>query len=168
MPTTTFPARKQQARWDEVCHDPSLRDLPYKVETNAKGQIILSPHKARHSDPQEKIQNLLRTHAPDGRQPPEYPITTSDGVKQADVVWMSAERRAEMQETGDPPTLAPEICVEVLNPNNRWANIQEKIDLYREAGAKEVWVVGEKDDVRFFGGEELDRSELAPGFPDSL
>jgi len=168
MSTTTSPAQTHQARWDEVCRDPSLRDLPYKVETNARGQIVLSPHKARHSDLQEEIQNLLRTHAPDGRQPPEYPITTSDGVKQADVAWMSAERRTEMQETGDPPTLAPEICVEVLSPNNRWANIREKIDLYREAGAEEVWVVGEEGNVRFFGDEELGQSELAPDFPDSL
>jgi Uma2 family endonuclease len=43
-----------------------------------------------------------------------------------------------MKKTGDPPTLAPEICVEVLSPNNRWENIEEKIDLYLEAGAEEV------------------------------
>ena len=126
MPTVASRAEEHQERWNGVTADPSLRDLPYKVETNATGQIVLTPHKAEHSDLQEDIQDLLRTHASGGRQPPEYPITTSDGVKQADVVWMSAERRAEMKKTGDPPTLAPEICVEVLNPNNRWTNIEEK------------------------------------------
>ncbi len=168
MPTTTPPATEHQARWDELVRDPSLRDLPYKVETNATGQIVLSPHTAEHADLQEDIQDLLRAHAPDGRQPPEYPITTADGVKQADVVWMSAERRGEMKKTGDPPTLAPEICVEVLSPNNRWANIEEKIELYREAGADEVWVVDTDRQVRFFGEEEMEASTFAPDFPTAV
>lgn len=165
MPTVASRAEEHQERWDELVRDPSLRDLPYKVETNATGQIVLTPHKAEHSDLQEAIQDLLRTHASGGRQPPEYPITTSDGVKQADVVWMSAERRAEMKKTGDPPTLAPEICVEVLSPNNRWANIEEKIDLYREAGAEEVWVVDTERHVQFFGEEQMEASALVPDFP---
>jgi Uma2 family endonuclease len=168
MPTVAIQAQEHQDRWDELVRDPSLRDLPYKVETNSRGQIVLTPHKAEHSDLQEDIQNLLRTYAPGGRQPPEYPITTSDGVKKADVVWMSSERRAEMRKTGDPPTLAPEICVEVLSPNNRWANIKEKIDLYREAGAEEVWVVDTERRVRFFGAEEMEASAFVPDAPKEL
>jgi len=81
MQTTIQRAEEHQERWDEIIRDPSLRDLPYKVETNRRGQIVLSPHKAEHSDLQEDIQNLLRQHAPEGRQPPEYPIVTSEGVK---------------------------------------------------------------------------------------
>ena len=168
MPTATTRAKEHQARWDELVRDPSLRDLPYKVETNATGQIVLSPHKAEHSDLQEDIQDLLRVHASGGRQPPEYPITTAEGVKQADVVWMTAERRTEMKNTGDPPTLAPEICVEVLSPNNKWENIQEKIALYLDAGAEEVWVVDTERHVRFFGEEEMERSEIVPDFPAHL
>lgn len=30
-------------KWSDVCTDSSLRDLPYKVELNAQGQIILGP-----------------------------------------------------------------------------------------------------------------------------
>ncbi|PSQ86759.1 MAG: Uma2 family endonuclease, partial [Bacteroidetes bacterium QS_4_64_154] len=78
---------------------------------------------------------------------------------------MSAERRAEMKKTGDPPTLAPEICVEVLSPNNRWTNIEKKIDLYREAGAEEVWVVDTERHVQFFGEEQMEASALVPDFP---
>lgn len=165
MPTTTTRAKEHQERWEEIVRDPSLRDLPYKVETNNRGQIVLSPHKAYHADLQEDIQDLLRAHAPDGRQPPEYPIATSGGVKQADVVWMSSERRAEMHKTGDPPTLAPEICVEVLSPNNTEEEIEEKRALYLEAGAEEVWVVDEEGQIRFFAEKELDRSQIAPNCP---
>ena len=70
-----------------------------------------------------------------------------------------------MKKTGDSPTLAPEICVEVLSPNNRWANIEAKIGLYREAGAEEVWVVGADRQVWFFGDEEMAASTLVPEFP---
>mgnify|MGYP000102451581 CR=1 FL=1 len=78
-----------------------------------------------------------------------------------------------MKKTGDPPTLAPEICVEVLSPNNlspnnRWANIEEKIGLYREAGPKDVWVVGADRQVRFFGDEEMEASALVPDAPTEL
>ena len=165
MPTTTTRAQK---RWREIVADPSLRGLPYKVETNAQGQIILSPHTARHSERQEAIQDLLRRHAPDGRQPPEYPIATPKGVKQADVIWASHDRMREMRETGDPPTLAPEICVEVMSESNTEAEMKEKRALYREIGAEEVWVVDEDGKIRFFGEEELETSEIAPECPPQI
>lgn len=37
MPVTTTKAREHQAHWEEVVRDPALRDLPYNVETNARG-----------------------------------------------------------------------------------------------------------------------------------
>jgi hypothetical protein len=43
MPTTTTPAEEHQARWQEIVADPALRDIPYKVETNHRGQLVLSP-----------------------------------------------------------------------------------------------------------------------------
>jgi Uma2 family endonuclease len=165
MPTTTTQAQK---RWREIIADPLLRELPYKVETNAQGQIILSPHTARHSELQEAIQDLLRRHAPTGRQPPGYPIATSKGVKQADVIWGSPDRMREMRETGDPPTRAPEICVEILSESNTVAEMEEKRALYRDAGAEEVWVVTQDGQIRFFAGEERERSSIAPDCPDHV
>ncbi len=165
MPTTTT---REQERWHEIVRDPQLRDLPYKVETNARGQIVLSPHTARHSELQEQIQDLLRRHAPEGRQPPEYPIATSKGVKQTDVIWGSRDRLRDMQETGDPPTLAPEICVEVLSESNTAEEMEEKRALYRKIGAEEVWIVEQDGGVRFFADEELEQSAIAPDFPEQV
>jgi Uma2 family endonuclease len=73
-----------------------------------------------------------------------------------------------MMNTGDPSTLAPEICVEVLSEGNTDAEMQEKRKLYREAGAGEVWLVAEDGSVRFFADERLDRSTIAPAFPERL
>ena len=46
--------------WQEVCEDPNLRNLPYKIELNAEGKIIMSPQKVYHSIFQGEIQSLLR------------------------------------------------------------------------------------------------------------
>jgi Uma2 family endonuclease len=168
MPTATPSAKKHQERWQEIVSDPHLRELPYTVETNDRGQIVLSPHQADHSYLQGDIIGFLYEHATEGRPFPEFPITTAEGVKVPDVVWMTARRREEVDETGDPPTLAPEICVEVMSESNDWDEREAKIDLYREAGAEEVWVVEQDGRVRFFADEEVERSTVAPEFPTSL
>jgi len=46
-----------------------------------------------------------------------------------------------------------------------WENIREKIDLYRAAGAQEVWGGDTERPVRFFGEEEMEQSEIVPDFP---
>jgi len=167
MPTTADKA-EQQERWQEIVDDPLLRDLPYKIETNQRGQIVLSPHSLSHSNLQGLVLDLLRNHLEEGRGLPELPLCTSAGTKQVDVVWASADRLAEMEETGDPPTLAPELCVEVMSDANSMEEMHAKRALYREAGAEEVWVVRQDGQVRFFADEELDRSAIAPEFPDQL
>ena len=73
-----------------------------------------------------------------------------------------------MEETGDPPTLAPEVCIEVMSESNDWDEMDEKRALYREAGAKEVWVVTEEKSIRFFADEERDTSDVIPGVPNRL
>lgn len=168
MPTTTTRAKEHQEQWRKIASDPNLRDLPYKVETNSRGQIVLSPPTAYHSHQQKGLEKKLDRLLPGGEAFSEYPIATSAGTKQADVIWASARRQQEMKETGDPPTIAPEISVEVMSDSNTWEEMQEKWALYLEAGAEEVWIVTEEEQVRFFEEEELEHSEIAPEFPDQL
>lgn len=168
MPSTAARHEEQQERWDELARDPLLSTLPYKVETNQRGQIVLSPHQAEHSYTQGDIIGLLYEHAEEGRPFPEFPLTTDGGVKVPDVVWVTEGRREEMDQTGDPPTLAPEICVEIMSESNDWDEMHDKRALYRKAGAEEVWVVDGDGTIRFFGEEELDHSNIVPGFPDRM
>lgn len=140
----------------------------YKVETNARGQIVLSPHKNRHTFQQKAVQTKLDEVRSDGEAFQELAIATSGGTKQADVIWTSHDRLTDMKQTGDPTTLAPEICVEIMSELNDWEEMQTKRALYREAGAEEVWVVDTDGTVRFFGEDEMDRSQLAPAFPDRV
>jgi Uma2 family endonuclease len=168
MPSATSQRKEQQERWNDLVRDPLLSQLPYKVETNARGQIVLSPHKNRHTFLQKAVQKKLDDLLSGGEAFQELAIVTSGGTKQADVVWTSNDRLTEMKQTGDPTTLAPEICVEVMSDSNDWDEMDTKRALYREAGAEEVWVVDEDENVRFFREEELEHSELAPDFPDHV
>ena len=165
MATVTKSAREHQARWREIARDPVLRDLPYKVETNAQGQLIVSPHQNSHSFLQASVRDLLQEQGSEGVVVPEFAIATEQGVKVPDVIWTSAERRNEMEATGDPTTLAPEICIEVMSDTNTEEEMQQKRSLYRRAGAEEVWIVDGEGRVRFFGDEEREHSALMPKYP---
>lgn len=168
MPSVAARAQEHQKRWSVIVADSALEDLPYKVETNARGQVVLSPHKNWHSDLQAALIDLLKQFAPEGHVPPGYALATPQGVKAPDVVWMSADRREEMRKTGDPSTLAPEICVEVMSESNTEEEMQERSDLYLEIGAEEVWVVDKEGEIRFFEKEERERSKIAPECPPTI
>lgn len=73
-----------------------------------------------------------------------------------------------MEASGDPSTLAPEICVEVMSSSNTDEEMEEKRQLYLDLGAEEVWLVDEEGHIRFFGEEELDASKIAPDCPTAV
>ena len=157
--------------WEQVLDDPSLQDLPYKVETNKQGQIILSPHKLKHSRGRSAIVSLLGDLLEDGETFVEAAIETNDGVKVADVAWMSEARWQSMPEDAAAAPVAPEICVEVLSRANTAAEMEGKRRLYFERGAEEVWLCDEKGRVVFYVQGEAapaERSRLVPDFPASI
>jgi Uma2 family endonuclease len=168
MPPTTPRAKEHQERWREIVDNLLLSQLPYNVETNDRGQVVLSPHPNRHTFQQKAVQKKLGALLSGGEAFQGLAIATSGGTKQADVLWVSDDRRAEMKETGDSTTLAPEICIEVLSASNTADEIRETLELYVESGAEEVWVVDEDDPVRFFGQEQMEESALVPNVPAEL
>ncbi len=70
-------------RWEEVCENKQLQDLPFKIELNKWGQIVMSPVKIKHSFYQGRIQRLLESLLHTGEVIPECAINTSDSVKVA-------------------------------------------------------------------------------------
>lgn len=151
--------------WQQVLEDKSLQDLPYKIELNRWGQIVMSPAKRRHSGFQGKIEYFLRKLRPEGEVFPECPIDTSDNVKVADAVWVSPERYKIIRDE-DICSIAPEICVEVKSPSNNEQEIMAKKSLYLEAGAIEYWVCQENGAMSFYNKDgKLATSVLVPGFP---
>ncbi len=165
-----LPSRDEQIafnrrRWAEIVRDPALVDLPGKVECNAFGNVIMMPPAAgEHSHRTMKIQVALLSRL-GGLALPECPISTIDGVRAADVGWYSEERfeRVRGQIAFE---IAPEICVEVLSPDNTEREMIAKRNLYLEAGALEVWLCGKNGKMRFFNlSGEQDASAICPEFP---
>jgi Uma2 family endonuclease len=154
--------------WQEVCEHPSLQNLPFKIELNEKGQIVMSPVKVIHSFLQGKIEQLIRMHLKDGEAMPEYAVRTAKGTKVVDVAWISADRlRSVIRETESP--IAPEICVEIFSESNTEAEMAEKRLLYFEKGALECWICSESGEISFFDPEgPLPRSSLIPAFPKTI
>ncbi len=52
--------------WQEVCDHPDLQNLPFKIELNERGHIVMSPVKLFHSIYQGEIEHILRTQLNDG------------------------------------------------------------------------------------------------------
>ena len=155
------------ARWKEVLEDSSLHDLPYKIETNRGGQLIMSPAKNIHGFYQTRIADLLKKRL-GGQTLVECSVATPEGVKVADVAWCS-ETFFATHGFADPYPVAPEICVEIKSPSNAESELQAKVRLYLDAGAVEVWLVDVQGGVRLYGPDgaratsafDVDVSEVA-------
>ncbi len=151
--------------WLEVCEHPALQDLPFKIELDETGKIIMAPTKVYHSIYQGDIAYRLQTLAPTGKAMVECAIATRKGTKVADVAWASPERLAIIWSEAE-CSIAPELCVEVLSSANTNREMRTKRQLYFEKGALEVWLCDPKGRITFFSPEgQLDYSVLFPDFP---
>ena len=138
-------------RWNEALDDPSLQDLPYKIEINAWGKIEMSPASNRHARLQGELAAELKRQL-GGSVLTECSILTRIGIRVPDVAWMSSDFIANYAEI-TPYQRAPEICVEIVSPSNVAAEIVEKTRAYLAAGAVEVWIVAEDGTIRYFGAQ---------------
>ena len=155
-------------KWEEVCKNQQLQNLPFKIELNKWGQIVMSPVNIKHSFYQGRIQRLLESLLQTGEVMPECAINTSDGVKVADVVWCSDERFDQIQDEVS-ASIAPEICIEVKSIGNILEEMEFKKKLYFEAQAMEVWICNEQGDIIFYNEQnELTQSLLVPYFPTQI
>jgi Uma2 family endonuclease len=137
-------------RWDELCADSWWADIDGKIETDRYGQVIMNPPaEPSHGGKQFDVSYLMKSFAPPGKVAVECPVSTSEGVKVPDAIWISRRRQREIT-SRTALASAPEICVEVLSPSNTRNEIEEKRRLYFEAGAKEVWICERDGRLRFF------------------
>ena len=151
--------------WEDVCENQQLQNLPFKIELNKWGQIIMSPAKVKNSFFQGLIVDLLNSFLTTGFAFPECAIETSDNIKVADVVWASDERLTII-ENEVAASIAPEICVEIISASNTLGEMLLKRDLYLDAKAEEVWLCDEAGNLSFYNRQgELNRSLLVPEFP---
>lgn len=154
--------------WQDVCGSYELKDLPFKIELNRQGQILMTPVKVSHSLFQGKISGLLYENIKHGEVLVECAIGTKSGTKVADVAWVSNDRLEVIRHEIE-CSVAPEICIEVMSPTNTEEEMVDKRRLYFESGAQEVWICDENGVFKFFNNTgKSSRSLLAPDFPRSL
>ena len=155
--------------WHEVVEHPSLKNLPFKIETNKWGKIMMAPASFLHGIYQGRISKTLGNLAEEGEIAVECPVQTSEGVRVPDVAWGSNAflkkhgiRNIKLPE-------APEVVVEIVSPSNTVAELEEKKQLYFDAGAREFWICDEEGNMRFFNHRgELKRSEIFAEFPERI
>lgn len=135
--------------WSEVLDNPSLRDLPFKIELNKFGKLLMSPASNEHGRIQSRLAAALLNKLPNGEVITECSVQTSDGVKVADVAWLSEEFVDEFSFVTPYPK-APELCIEIVSPSNSKIEIQNKVDLYLAKGAIEVWVAYDLNKIHMF------------------
>ena len=154
--------------WVEACNDKSLQNLPYKIELNRQGKIIMSPTRNKHGFYQGEITYLLRALLPEGHVLVECAIDTLEGTYVADVAWASAACFKIIAEEFS-CSVAPEICVEIWSPSNSAEEIEMKRRLYFEKGAAEFWHCNAIGQLTFFNRSgQVGQSNLCPKFPQKI
>ena len=135
-------------QWQDVLADKSLHDLPYKIELNEKGLIEMSPASFIHSLLQGRLTKLLGNQL-EGEVFTALAVQTTKGIRVPDVAWGS--KGYAQKHIKDVYALsAPELCVEIISPSITREDMKDKVALFLEAGAKEVWLVTEDGQVTYY------------------
>jgi Uma2 family endonuclease len=97
-----------------------------------------------------------------------------DTVRGADVAFISNERLNQARPYGY-LDVAPELVVEVLSPDDKWSEVNEKLAEYFAIGVLTVWVVDPRLEqihvyrsldvvLRLTRADELTAEDILPGF----
>ena len=154
--------------WAEICQDAILKELPYKIQTDKWGNIMMSPASNEHGIYQARIITLLGRLLETGTIISECSVQTGEGVKVADIAWASDDFIRE--NIGQNPFVrAPEICIEILSPSNTVAEMEEKQALYFAEGAQEFWICDRQGNMLFYDcGQNIPYSRIFSAFPDKV
>lgn len=136
-------------QWSEVISSPLLQNLPFKIELNKFGQLLMSPVSNLHGRIKIRLAAALLNEMSKGEVITGCSIETPDGVKVADVVWASAAFIAEYGYS-TPYIKAPELCIEIVSPSDSKQEMALKTELYLARGAQEVWIVHEGAEIDIF------------------
>lgn len=153
-------------------------------------RIEIMPNLAGHSSVLENLHEtlVLYKHTTQGvfihTQSP-YVLTYSSnwvkGSRVPDIMVYRADRMAVYQAqdpdwAAKPFVLVPDVCIEIVSPNDTDTEIEEKIERYLADGVRAIWVInpqvkitmlyqaGSNQVKRLTVSDTLDGGEVLPGF----
>jgi Uma2 family endonuclease len=133
--------------------DDFLRSDPEGHCELVRGAVVtMGPKTWRHGRLADGIDHLLNTYLethPIGRVAVEAGFVTTrdpDTVRIPDLVFVSFARWSPEEEqaiidSDEVLPVAPDLAVEILSPDDRWSDTEEKIDEYLRAGVLLTWIV---------------------------
>jgi Uma2 family endonuclease len=98
-----------------------------------------------------------------------------DKVRKPDLSFVCQGRLPVGQLLRGHVRIAPDLAVEVVSPNDRYARVDDKVEEYREAGVRLIWVVNpgsrtvlvhrrDGTTLRLTENAELSGEDVLPGF----
>ena len=154
--------------WQQLCADSVLHNMPYKMELNQQGQIIMSPASVGSVLLQAKIIALLNKLCGDFIVALEFSVETGDGVKVVDVGMLTSTQAAALRNNVT-SAFSPLLCIEVFSPSNTLAEMGQKRRLYFATGAEEFWLCSQEGVFTFYDQNgEMSSSRLVADFPAAI
>jgi Uma2 family endonuclease len=158
-------------------------DEPGLRQELIRGEVVtMSLAGGLHGEVSMQIGRLLSNHVKPLKLGRTYAAETGfivehdpDTVRGADVAFVGNERLAMIANPLKHIPFGPDLAVEVRSPNDRDAEVEEKIGMWLAAGSQLVWDVDPEDrTVRVYrkGAEpvtlredqEIDGGDVIPGF----
>jgi Uma2 family endonuclease len=96
-------------------------------------------------------------------------------VRKPDVSFIAAGRLPVRQFVRGHVRIAPDLAVEVVSPNDLYTLLDEKVEEYRDAGVRLIWIINpgtrtaavyraDGTTVRLSENDELAGEDVLPGF----
>ncbi len=155
--------------WTEACNDPSLNDLPYKIELDAHGRLVMVRRQIAHCRLKGRLGRAMSRAGMGNGLCISCPIQTSVGVLVADLAWHDAEW-FDNEADDCVCAVAPAICIDIGALIADEAGLDDRLRGYFQAGAKKVWICDEMGKIAFYRSPmvKLGRSLRIPKFPSAL
>lgn len=110
---------------------------------------------------------LLARELPHGHVIVDVPIETHDGLRIADVAWISSARRSTL--CRDPAySGAPEICVHLPGPDRAESEVHKTMGILFKVGAMENWLCDPLGNLRVLQSHHYNKEKLVANLPEKL
>jgi energy-coupling factor transporter ATP-binding protein EcfA2 len=151
-----------------VCDAPALEAADFYTEgLHLHGGTHKGASATRRGELIGAISALLARSLPDGHVLVDVPIETKDGIRKADVAWISNARRSTL--CREPAySGAPEICVHIQGGDRSENEINLTTQLLFRAGAVENWILGPIGEIHVRRFNVSDPSRMIAELPGKI